>query len=161
MIHDMKDNPTDHVVPFDDPAREREWLAQENAMRRERLQLDPRNDDVRTQRYRMLARSLRQAPEDGLPADFAQQMAKQLGPVRSKRFEAPFESSLIVVLCLTLLIGSVIFLAPYSTQWWRSLTAMSHSFTPSFSLLLALAGCIALTGLTGLVRRSPPTARKH
>ena len=158
MIHGMKDTPNDRIEPFDDPAHEREWLAQESAMRRERLQLDPRNDDARTQRYRMLARSLRQPPEDGLPADFAQQMARQLGPVRARRFDAPFESSLIIVLCLVMLTGSMVFLAPYSAQWWHSLVTLSRSGTSSMSMLLAFAACIALTGLVG---RWSSSARKH
>jgi hypothetical protein len=160
MIHDMKAPPTESVEPFDDPAREREWQAQENAMRRERMHLDSRNDDARTQRYRMLARNLRQPLEEQLPADFAQQIASQLGPVR-RRFDAPFESALIVVLGLALLIGSAIFLAPYSGQWWRSLISLSQSASSSLSLLIALAVCLGLTGLGGLGGSASSSAGKH
>lgn len=155
MIHDMKDQPDQPVAPFDDAAREREWLAQEHAMRRERLQLDPRHDDARTQRYRMLARSLRQPLDEQLPADFAQQLAARLGPVR-KRFGTPFEFTLIFVLGLALLAGSAIILLPYGRLWWYSMLAWSQSPTPSISLLLALAACMGLTGLLGYA----PTAKK-
>jgi hypothetical protein len=93
MIHDMNHD----IPPFDDAAREREWLAQENAMRRERLHLDPHGDDARTKRYRMLARVLRQPLDENLPPDFARQLAAQVGAARPTSRGAGFELGLTAV----------------------------------------------------------------
>ncbi|HEY0199728.1 MAG TPA: hypothetical protein VGC19_14525 [Rhodanobacter sp.] len=145
MIRNMNDD----IPSFDDPAREREWLAQENAMRRERLHLDPHSDDARAQRYRMLARALRQPPEEGLPPDFARQVAARAGSVPRTSYGTRFEFGLIIVLSLALLIGSVVVSVQYGSGWLRPMIAPSLSATPSLHLLLALAGCVGFTWLLG------------
>jgi hypothetical protein len=157
MIHDMNDD----IPPFGDAAHEREWLAQENAMRRERLHLDPRNDDARTQRYRLLARTLRQTPDEGPPSDFARQVATQVAPARRTSHDARFEFGLIIALCLTLLAGSVMVIASYGSQWWRPVAAFSLPEIPSMHLLLALAGCIAFTWLLGHLQSSAEKRGQH
>src|SRR6185503_17201786 len=65
------------LPPFDDPAREREWLAQERALDAERRGLAPAGDNARVRRYRLLARALREPMPVALPADFARRMAAQ------------------------------------------------------------------------------------
>ena len=57
MNHEIDDIPR-----FNDPILEREWLAQENAVRRERLHLGSSGDNARSQHYRLLARVLLTAP---------------------------------------------------------------------------------------------------
>ncbi|MEP6897215.1 MAG: hypothetical protein ABI870_01680 [Rhodanobacter sp.] len=145
MIHDINDD----IHPFDDPAREREWLAQENAMRRQRLQLDPCSDDARTQRYRLLAHVLRQPSSECLPADFARRVAAQIGATRQPSLNTPFELGLIISLYIALLVALVVVLVPDSGQWWRSLVALPLPAMSSLRLLFALAGCIAVTWLLG------------
>jgi hypothetical protein len=158
MIHDMNHN----IPPFDDAAREREWLAQENAMRRERLHLDPHSDDARTKRYRMLARALRQPLDENLPPDFARQLAAQVGAANATPRPASgsgnFELGLTAVLCLALLVSSIVVSVKYGDAWLRPLIALSPSTSSSWRLLLALAACMAFTGLIGRIR---PTARKR
>jgi hypothetical protein len=159
MSHDINKHP-DPLPPFDDAAREREWLAQENAMRRERLQLDPHHDDARTQRYRLLAHALRRPTQedlDGLPADFAQQLANQLGPVR-KPFRAPVEAVLMIALCAALLVSAAIFAMPYLSAAWQRLLVSAQTAPTSWSMLLGLIACVALTDLFG---HWSPTARKR
>ena len=73
------------LPPFDDAAREREWQAQEHALRAERLGLDPAAGDARVRRYRLLARALREPMPDALPADFAQRMAAQVAAAPAQR----------------------------------------------------------------------------
>jgi hypothetical protein len=154
MIHDMNRD----IPPFDDAAREREWLAQENAMRRERLHLDPHGDDARTKRYRMLARALRQPLDENLPPDFARQLAAQVGAARPTSRGAGFELGLTAVLCLALLVSSIVVSMKYGDAWLRPLIALSPSTSSSWRLLLALAACMAFTGLIGRIR---PPARKR
>jgi hypothetical protein len=154
MIHDMNDD----IPPFGDAAGEREWLAQENAMRRERLHLDPRNDDARTQRYRLLARVLQQAPDEGPPPDFARQVAAQVAPARRTSHDARFEFGLIIVLCVILLIGSIVVSAQYGGTWLHPAITLPFSAASSRHLLLALAACVAFTWLLGRLR---PFARKR
>lgn len=62
--------------PPSDNAMEREWALQEQAVQAERLGLDTR--DTRLQRYRAIARALRQPLDDNLPPGFASQMARQV-----------------------------------------------------------------------------------
>jgi hypothetical protein len=155
MIHDINDEP---IKPFDDAAREREWLAQENAMRRERLHLDPHHDDARTQRYRMLARSLRQAPDENLPPDFARQLAAQAGPIRQTSSDARVEFALIVLLVLALVSGAAVVTMLYGNSWLRPMATLSQPIISSWHLLLPFVACVAVTGLMARVR---PSARKH
>jgi len=79
--------------PFDDPALEREWRAQEDALRAERGQADPVHDDARRRSYRAVARVLREPLPDALPADFAAQLARHVMAEESadSAFATPFE----------------------------------------------------------------------
>lgn len=140
MTHDI-----DHVPAFADPDREREWLAQESAMRRERLQLDPSGDDSRSQRYRLLARALHRAPADALPADFAQQMSARVATAaRPRRPAMTLESLLVSILGWLLVAAAVIVTINDGKTWWPSFAAVLHaaSATP---WLLPLVACLALS----------------
>ncbi|HEX7731823.1 MAG TPA: hypothetical protein VF415_04190, partial [Rhodanobacter sp.] len=98
----------DHdLPPFADPAREREWQAQERALQAERLGLDPAGDDARVRRYRLLARTLRQPMPEALPEDFAKQMAARVAvaPARRHAADARFESTLAGILAVVLLLA--------------------------------------------------------
>lgn len=132
---------TDPIPCFDDPAEEREWLAQESAMRRDRLHLDPAGDDARSQRYRLLARALRAPVADGLPADFAQRVSARIAPhPPTLAFEQTLTTTLTGVLVLAALCVTFI----YGAAWW-----------PSFKMLLpapdaarwglALGACLVST----------------
>ena len=146
----------DHIPPFDDDAHEREWLAQEAAMRRERLQLDSAGDDARSQRYRLIARSLRQPPPDALPADFAQQLAARVSAVPSPAASASasFEFKLMLVLAATMAIAAVAVVAIYGNAWLPSFTALApNPQAPATRWLLALASCIGVSWLLGVWQR--------
>jgi hypothetical protein len=143
MTHEI-----DHLPPFADPDREREWLAQESALRRERLHLDPAGDDARAQRYRLLARALRTAPTDGLPADFAQQMnARVTAAARAANPPMTLESFLLVGLAGVLLLAAVIVTVKHGA-WWPSFAAAlpASAATP---WLLPLSACLALSWAFG------------
>ena len=135
----------DHVPPFADPDREREWLAQESALRRERLHLDPAGDDARSQHYRLLARVLRTAPADGLPADFAQQIgARVAAATRARQPAMMLESLLVTVLGCLLVVATVIVTINGGKTWWPSFAAVLRA-SAATPWLLPLIACLALS----------------
>ena len=148
MNHDADNN----IPLFDDAASEREWRAQEHAMRRERLQLDCAGDDPRGLRYRFLARALRQPTPPGLPPDFAARMAAQIA-AGSVRTHAPvatsgFEFGLLLALAMTFAMAAATVVALYGSQWLRAITAILPAPDPSaLRWLLAFASCIGLSWL--------------
>lgn len=99
-----------NTPPNDDDVREREWQIQERALHAERRSSDASDGDARLLRYRLLARALRQPPQETLPADFASDIARQIStsavsagrPSTEHRlvypFDAPFERNLLRVL---------------------------------------------------------------
>lgn len=155
----MNPHDEDPIAAFDDGVLEREWLAQEAAMRRERLQLDPAGDDARSRRYRLIARQLRQAPVDSLPGDFARQLAARVGsaPAAESAASASFESSLMLVLLATLAIAAGAVVAIYGNTWLPSFTALlPKPQAPTTRWLLALAACLGASWLMGLWQRHTP-----
>lgn len=153
----------DHILSFDDATHEREWQAQENAMRRERLQLDPAGDDARSRRYRLLARALREPLPDALPADFARQMAARVAacPARRAASGTGFEFTLMLLLAIALAVAAVAVTAMYGDAWLPSFaTILPTPHALATRWLLALAGCLGASWLLGQWQRHvhAPTA---
>lgn len=146
----------DRIAAFEDDALEREWLAQEAATRRERLQLAPAGDDVRSRRYRMIARGLRQPLAESLPEDFARQLAARAGAVRSSETpsSASLESRLMLALTSTFVIAVVAIIVIYGSTWLPSFTALlPNPQAPGTRWLLALAACLGVSWLLGRLPR--------
>jgi len=140
------------IPPFDDARHEREWLAQESAMRRERLHLDPAGDDARSRRYRLLARALREPLPGGLPTDFATHVAARVAaaPASTTRFEFV----LMTALATALVIAAGAVTAIYGSAWLPSFSAILPApRTPASSWLLAFAGCLGASWLLGQWQR--------
>ena len=141
------------LPPFDDPAREREWRAQERALDAERQGRDATDDDARVRRYRLLARTLREPIPDALPADFARQMAAQVATAPSRRQVAGMriESTLADTLVVLLLVAGGVMLAIYGNTWLPAF----HTLLPTHatSWLLALGGCLGASWLFGQWQR--------
>jgi acetyl esterase/lipase len=149
----------DRIPPFDDAAHEREWLAQERAMQRERLQLDPAGDDARSRRYRLLARALREPLPDALPADFAQQLATRVAatPARQAAPGRSFESTLTLALATALAVAAGVMVAIHGGAWLPSfVTLLPAPHAPATRWLLALAGCLGASWLLGQWQRHAP-----
>ncbi|GAA0887660.1 hypothetical protein [Rhodanobacter soli] len=149
----------DHIPPFDDAAHEREWLAQERAMQRERLQLDPAGDDARSRRYRLLARALREPLPDALPADFAQQLVARVAaaPARRTTSGTGFEATLTLALATVLAVAAGVVVAIYGGAWLPSFVALlPPPHAPATRWLLALAGCLGASWLLGQWQRRAP-----
>ena len=145
--------------PFDDASHEREWQAQESAMRRERLQLDSAGDDARSRRYRLLARTLRERLPDALPTDFAQQLAKRVAaaPVRWTASDTRFEFALMLALATVLAVATGAVVAMYGGAWLPSfITLLPTPHAPATRWLLTLAGCLGASWLLGHWQRHAP-----
>jgi hypothetical protein len=144
----MNQHIDDDIPPFDDAACEHEWLAQENAMRRERLHLDPTGDDARSQRYRLLARALREPMPDGLPADFATRVAERVAAAPAPTLR--FEFVLVTALAIALVIAAAAVTVTYGSAWLPSFSAILPApQAPASRWLLALAGCLGVSWLLG------------
>ncbi|MDW2980218.1 hypothetical protein [Rhodanobacter sp. KK11] len=152
----MNQHTDDHLPAFDNAAQEREWLAQERAMRRERLQLDPAGDDARSRRYRLLARALREPLPDALPADFAQQLAARVAAIPARRAPAgrSVESMLTLALAIALAMAAGAVVTIYGSTWLPSfVTLLPSPHAPAIRWLLALAGCLGASWLLGQWQR--------
>lgn len=157
----MNDDRNPGVPPFDDAAREREWLAQERAWRHERLGLDPADDDARVRRYRLLARTLRQPPDDTLPADFARQVAARAVTRRRSSAGAQPESVLVLVLVAIMLVAAVVVAVQHGGRWLPSFSAMLPAPGSSTrSWLFALAACVAASCLLAPRQQHRPDSRR-
>lgn len=146
-----------HDLPsFDDPAREREWQAQERALEDERAGLDPAADDARAGRYRMVARMLREPLPVLLPEDFASRLAAQVAvaPARQRAGAPRLESTLASVLAAVLLLAGGAALAYYGNTWLPAFRVLlPASGTPATGWMLALGGCLGASWLLGLWQR--------
>lgn len=147
----MNPHTSDHVPPFADAAHEREWLAQERALQRERLQLDPTGDDARSRSYRLLARVLHEPSGATLPADFAQQVAgRAAAALPTTARESRFEFVLMLALGLVLIIAAGAVIATQGSAWLPAFRAvLPASPAPANGWLLALAGCLGASWLLG------------
>lgn len=122
-------------------------------MRRERLHLDPAGDDARSQRYRLLARALRRAPADALPADFAQLMGARVSNSTLGQMPAmTFERVLTTTLACVLLLAAVTVTVLYGATWWPSFEVLLPA-PAAAQWLLALLGCLGLSWLLGVWSR--------
>lgn len=146
MNHDI-----DHQIPpFADAADEREWQAQEEALRRERQGLDPVADPARVRRYRPLTRALREPLDHALPPDFAQHVAALMPAAPAPAADVRFERVLTMALGLALLLATVVVSVLYGGAWLHTITAsLPLPRPPADRWLLAFAACIGATCLLG------------
>lgn len=125
---------------------EREWQAQESAMRLERLNLDPLRDDTRSRHYRLLARVLRQPPQDGLPPDFATRVAARTSALSAS--SARFEFVLIIALAIAMVGGASYAIATHGREWLPSFSAILPAREAlANGWLIALSGCLGASWL--------------
>ncbi|RDS84720.1 hypothetical protein DWU98_01795 [Dyella monticola] len=120
--------------PHDD-AKEREWALQEQAFKAERLVLGAA-DNTKLERYRTVMRALRQPMDDELAPDFAHNVAASVMQCDDMKLELYASWALLAVLAMMLL-GVLV---RYSAVWMR---------LASNPWLVALAACVALSGLLG------------
>jgi hypothetical protein len=134
-----------------DEAEEREWALQERAIHAERLSLDS-HDDEALMRYRVVARALRQTPQEALPDDFAKRVAAQA--------KCRGMASMKLELCLSLVLlgalvgGLVTLVMDYGASWTQfpqSVALLREWMTPwGLALVACLILSAALEGFTHL-----------
>jgi|WetSurMetagenome_2_1015567.scaffolds.fasta_scaffold659804_2 hypothetical protein len=153
MNHD-----TDHPTPFlTNAACAREWQAQEEALRRERLGLDPAADDARVRRYRPLSRALREPLDHSLPPDFAQRVTARIAVRSARAIDTRFEQVLTLGLGLALLLAAVFVTVLHGDSWLHIIVAsVPIPARPVDRWLLAFGACLGATFLLGLRHRQTP-----
>jgi hypothetical protein len=138
------------------PVDEREWQAQERAMREARdgvASVDPM-----THRYRKVADALRTPLPDLLPADFAAQVARQAEANATAPIvivpDAPFERGLLRGAIGVLGLGSAVVAAVYGRAWIAPTLELLHlDSNVAVNWALALAACVAASWLMDQLRR--------
>ena len=149
-----------NIDRFEDPGiDEREWLAQERA-RLEARGAAPDAGDPMVARYRALSQALRTPMADGLPADFAAQVARraQAAHAAPVEVEAPFERDLTHVLIGVFALSAAAVAAMYGKQWLPPIMELLHLDSASaMNWALALGACVGATWLTGKLRRNEGT----
>jgi hypothetical protein len=155
-------HPIDEPIPaFSDASSEREWLAQEEARRRELLHLDPAADDARMRPYRAIAHGLREPLDASLPADFARHMAAQVNVASTSAMDVRFERGLTFALVIALAVAAAVVATLYGATWLAAATPLlpvRHLVTSPW--LPAFVACIGVSWLLGTLPRhaqaSPP-----
>lgn len=136
---------------FNNPAAAREWQAQEAALQAARDGREP--TDARDATYRHIDRVVRADDTVDLPADFAEQLAAQAGPVPSAvaAAESGFEKQLTRVLLATLVIAGLVFAVLDGGSWFQAdPVAWSVAANP---WVLALLACLGASQGAELLRR--------
>jgi hypothetical protein len=139
--------------PFKNPAREREWQAQERAQLAERNGSQAQDGDARIRQYRLISRALREAPAAALPPDFAASLAQRAQaphaePFTAEPFVSPFERRLLQILVALFGIVTGVCAAAYAgADAFHAIShgAMQASTYAKNSWLLALLACLVLS----------------
>lgn len=143
-------------LEFETEREEREWEAQERAVRDERLGA-PSAGDGSVEEYRLIARALRNPPVAPLPSDFAARTAahvRRTSRAASERVEIWLERGLVALL---LLAGAAALLV-YNGDWLRELSfsvpegaALGVRAVASWSI--AVAACIGISSAFAVPRK--------
>lgn len=126
-------------------ADEREWLAQEQAMRDERVGVAASGSSAPEAQYRAVARALREAPAESLPPDFARQVARTAEARAANG--AQFESWMLRALYAALGVSGIAALAYYGSE------AVAGVDPTVLQWSLAIGACAAMTWSLDWARR--------
>jgi hypothetical protein len=142
---------------FDDEREQREWDAQESALRAERAGEVRAGSDPAVAQYRLVARALRAPALDAIPHDFAARVAARAereARIASDHVEVWLERALVALLLLAG-IGAVLF--------YRDELLARFTFSlPERAMLgiqtvlnwsLAIAACVGLSSMLARARK--------
>lgn len=134
---------------------EREWQAQEMAMRCERAGRDLPAADTVGAAYLTIAKALNQPLEPLLPADFAFRVAAMAANSRpAQEVESPLERILLFGLACVFGISALVAVMLYGSSWLgNSLGMLAQVGTSDLTWVLALAACLAVSWSGELLRR--------
>ncbi|MUV12892.1 hypothetical protein [Noviluteimonas gilva] len=149
---------TNHNDPSRNAIDEREWQAQERALRDARDGV-PSTDPLAL-RYRKVTDALRAPLPDLLPADFASQVAQRAEAnarapeiVQSAR-SGVLEGKLLRAAIGIFGLGSAVVVGVYGPEWIAPMAAFLHlDSAVAVNWALALGACVGATWLTDQLRR--------
>jgi hypothetical protein len=136
------------MYPADAVASELEWQAQEHALRQEQVGASIAGATPRELRYRLLSRALRESVPDGLPADFAQEVACIVEAERRVARRTDFRLELILICVVMAIFGlaACCTIAIYGANWllpidpFRSLaSALSKPWLSAFAVCIGIS----------------------
>jgi hypothetical protein len=141
---------------FDDEREQREWDAQESALRAERARAGA-SDDAATAQYRLITRALRAPALDALPSDFAARTAARAereARIAGERVEVWLERGLVALL----LVAGVAALLFYRDEplFELSLSLPEGAYFGIRTVLswsLAIAACVGLSSAFARARK--------
>lgn len=136
---------------------DQEWQAQERALQEERLGSGA-SDDPLVAHYRLVARALRQPMADGLPADFARQVAARLA--HAPPLDTRLEQGLMRGLAVLLALSGAVMVALNGPAWWQAFVAyLPASSGVALDWTLVLATCVGLSWALEQLRRDARAGR--
>jgi hypothetical protein len=138
---------------FNDEREQREWEAQESALRAERANANTGSDAAVAQ-YRLVARALRTPSIDALPRDFAAQTAARVERIASEHVEVWLERALVALL----LLAGVAALLFYRDEPLVSFSlSLPERAEPGVQAVLhwsvAIAACVGLSAMFARARK--------
>ena len=139
------------IREYNDKARidEREWQAQEHALRDAREGVA--STDPLARRYRAVVDALRAPLPDALPVDFAVQV---MARAHDMPLDARLEGSLVRTLATLLGLSGAVTAAIYGRQWLPAILGPLHLDTASaMNWALALGACMAMTWVAEPLRK--------
>jgi hypothetical protein len=138
---------------LDDEREQREWEAQESAVRAERVGANV-SSDVAVAQYRLVARALRAPSLDALPRDFAAQTAARAERVANERVEVWLERGLVALLLLAG-IAAIFFYRdePFVSFSFSFPERAEPGIQAVLSWSLAIAACVGLSSMFARARK--------
>jgi hypothetical protein len=142
---------------FDTEREQREWDAQESALRAERTGVAATGEGADVARYRLVARALRSPPLDAVPNDFAARVAASVER-RSRGADENVELWLERGLVALLLLAGAAALVVYNGDWLRELSfsvpeRAASGIQTIVSWSLAIAVCVGISSAFALGRK--------
>lgn len=121
---------------------EREWQAQEQALRDRRAGVAATDGDGSD--YRLIDAALRRAPPPALPMDFAAAVARQLARQPKPAIDARLEMGLTVVMLLTLAIAGLFYAQQDGRDWLAPISRLVPQLPAmSVRLIVIVLACVA------------------
>ena len=130
---------------------EREWQAQERALREVRSGLQAPTDDLTLARYRDIAKALRQPPQSRLPWDFAASVARLAQQHPAPAVHTLTEQGLLRALAAIFALSALAALGVYGDRLLAMLQVAAGAAGLQWSL--ALTACVGLSWSLDWLRR--------
>lgn len=134
---------------------EREWQAQEVAMRSERAGLEPPASDTLAAAYLPIAQALNQPLDPVLPADFAARVtALAASGHRSEEADSQLERWLLISLTTIFGICALAAVVIYGSGWLgNSFNLLAQAGGINSGWLMVLAACLAVSWFSEALRK--------